>query len=532
MRNGPVLSLRTYGLIVVLPVLILIILSVLFLGRDIYTIKDKADNFQEEIVPKVATVKDTITFLNTINHKVYLMGFASILVANDSYEEIKMLLKNIEHKESNKKLVSDLRDIKIELDSFIVQRNELTFAYSKLSNQWLMMLDDLLDIYRITNINLVGSKDSFIHIDLSNRFGFNLNNIKERLNSLQEPIDEICDKVLSDYSSGVLYKRCSSLRLKVMPIETSLTIMEDKFKIFDEHYSNILKMVDNAAQSYYSLEEMTLKYRLTNLNQEINKVSTLLSMTYSIFLVLLAIEHVVLFIIFVKPLRAMSFVIEYFKVHLKMPKELPRTNLKEAEDIFEMLYPILYRYNSVNAQNEYLSEKFDELKVITFVDDLTKVHNRRSLNKFLDDSRDIVLKNVAVLMVDIDFFKLVNDTAGHLRGDQVLFEIAKYLRENVCKEDHVYRYGGEEFCIILPDISKENALSVAQRLCSGVENLKIPHPAYSTRYITVSIGVSTVIDEKDSVSHITCNELISQADAALYDAKNTGRNKACQYKEA
>ena len=158
-------------------------------------------------------------------------------------------------------------------------------------------------------------------------------------------------------------------------------------------------------------------------------------------------------------------------------------------------------------------------------DPLTGLYNRRHFFKMTEIEISKLNRNkrpASCIMMDIDFFKKVNDTYGHIAGDKVLIEVGKKIREGVRDYDIVARFGGEEFIVFLPETQLKEAFSVAERIRSNImeypieinEEVKVP--------ITVSAGVSTS-QNKDIILH----ELIKEADKALYLAKNSGRNRVC-----
>ena len=127
----------------------------------------------------------------------------------------------------------------------------------------------------------------------------------------------------------------------------------------------------------------------------------------------------------------------------------------------------------------------------------------------------------AVLLLDIDFFKRVNDNFGHLTGDAVLQAVASGLQSQVRSLDVVGRVGGEEFLIVLPNTTLVDALTLADRIRQFVENMPIDF-ANMVHHVTLSIGVSLLCYEDADVSQV-CD----RADRALYEAKTSGRNQVC-----
>ncbi|MCT7544975.1 diguanylate cyclase [Aliarcobacter cryaerophilus] len=172
-----------------------------------------------------------------------------------------------------------------------------------------------------------------------------------------------------------------------------------------------------------------------------------------------------------------------------------------------------------------LKIKNDMLEKLSMYDGLTNIRNRRFFDEtfekiFNEIKRD--KKSLAVLMIDIDFFKPYNDNYGHGQGDETLRKVAKALEKTIKRaSDFVARYGGEEFVILLKDINKNGVEAVANNLLNAVRELKITHEfSKIENYVTISIGASFY----NSNSDITKLELLLKADETLYNVKNSGRN--------
>ncbi|MDK2351435.1 MULTISPECIES: sensor domain-containing diguanylate cyclase [Pseudomonas aeruginosa group] len=164
-----------------------------------------------------------------------------------------------------------------------------------------------------------------------------------------------------------------------------------------------------------------------------------------------------------------------------------------------------------------------ELRLLASTDTLTGLHNRHS---FLHQA-ELMLKAAerfhhpcVALMLDIDHFKSINDGHGHLTGDRALQRVAETLRQGLREVDLLGRLGGEEFAAMLPEISLDQALDVAERLRAGVEALRVSNPDGEPLRMTVSIGVALRKDVGDDLE-----SLLVRADSALYQAKSGGRNR-------
>lgn len=177
-------------------------------------------------------------------------------------------------------------------------------------------------------------------------------------------------------------------------------------------------------------------------------------------------------------------------------------------------------------QHQTLQEANQQLKYLSSRDGLTGLINRRYFDErfCLEHSRHLRTgAELSVLMVDIDFFKSINDTYGHAQGDIYLQKIAAVINAAMSRSsDLVARYGGEEFVCLLPDTDLLGALKVAERIREAVFAQHLDNTEVKPQPITVSIGVATLHNSQGSA-----HELLEQADMQLYRAKNEGRNRVC-----
>lgn len=183
-------------------------------------------------------------------------------------------------------------------------------------------------------------------------------------------------------------------------------------------------------------------------------------------------------------------------------------------------------YRALRESQKKLAETNLELLHLVNMDGLTGLANRRHFDEslFIEWKRAARNKSpLAVLMLDIDYFKAYNDTYGHLKGDEVLRQVADIIRTSVMRPaDQASRYGGEEFVVILPETEVEGAQKLAEEIRTRVEALAIPHGASDTApSLTLSIGVAGVMPSETQEPFW----LVNCADAALYQAKKSGRNR-------
>ncbi|PYV45368.1 MAG: sensor domain-containing diguanylate cyclase [Acidobacteria bacterium] len=176
-------------------------------------------------------------------------------------------------------------------------------------------------------------------------------------------------------------------------------------------------------------------------------------------------------------------------------------------------------YAAIAIENAMYVKRIQEL---TITDDCTNLYNSRYFNYMIDSELSRSKRynyNFALIFFDLDRFKLVNDTHGHLCGSRLLREIGDLIKQHLRDIDTAYRYGGDEFIILLPQTSKENALLVAKRLCSLLNQTYVTLEENVTVKITASFGVAAF--PVDATSKV---ELVRLADQAMYRVKNRTRN--------
>lgn len=177
---------------------------------------------------------------------------------------------------------------------------------------------------------------------------------------------------------------------------------------------------------------------------------------------------------------------------------------------------------TVTAELAWETEKAQQ---IANIDGLTGLANRRYLDQVLEQEIKRAARErqpLTIIMVDIDYFKIYNDHFGHLAGDDALRKVARLLQNSVNRAaDLVSRYGGEEFCIVLPNTNARGATEIAQELRRTVKDARIPHAdGLDFPWLTISLGLSCQIPDTDA----SVENLIQLADKALYQAKAAGRN--------
>lgn len=184
-------------------------------------------------------------------------------------------------------------------------------------------------------------------------------------------------------------------------------------------------------------------------------------------------------------------------------------------------------YRALDESQKKLIEMNQALQRLSHVDGLTGLSNRRYLDEYLVTEWKRAARELgdfAVLMIDVDNFKSYNDNYGHLAGDEVLKQVAGAVRKCLRRPaDLAARFGGEEFVVVLPGTSLSGAQHMGERICRGVESLKVDHGVLGEgRVVTVSVGGASTLPVRGGIA----TDLLAIADEALYQAKDTGKNRA------
>jgi GGDEF domain-containing protein len=197
--------------------------------------------------------------------------------------------------------------------------------------------------------------------------------------------------------------------------------------------------------------------------------------------------------------------------------DLMKKNISSIKHYLEAAKPVI--------ESQILMEK---LRDTSLRDGMTGLYNRRFLEEVIDKIMSQANRNndtFAVMMIDVDFFKMVNDTYGHDVGDKVIVALAKILNSSIRDSDLAIRYGGEEFVVMLHNANDEGVMSIAKKIHSEFAKLSFDVGNTQPLQKTLSIGIAKFPTDGDTIW-----KCIKYADTALYEAKNTGRNKIVEFK--
>lgn len=199
-----------------------------------------------------------------------------------------------------------------------------------------------------------------------------------------------------------------------------------------------------------------------------------------------------------------------------------QVRIRAGERILELEKELTHK----NRELQCLNLKLEKL---IRIDPLLDIGNRRSFYETIEKTHNRAFRysqGYGVVMCDVDHFKTYNDTYGHIAGDQALKSVADALKLSLRTSDDIFRYGGEEIVIVLPEQDIDKTLLVAERLRKDVEALSIEHKGSDKGILTISCGISA-FDREHKVDKWEI--ILDRADKALYSAKAAGRNKVCVF---
>lgn len=268
---------------------------------------------------------------------------------------------------------------------------------------------------------------------------------------------------------------------------------------------------------------------------EIKQINKLTDPALPIFLLLIGIFAVVSgilihgFFSIIKPLMVINDDMKRFLTTGVMPNT-PMSRIVEINDSIAWFSIFCKLLKQNREERRRIETKYTELVTESTIDPLTGVENRKALRAYINEHGKPA-SHTRALMIDLDHFKQINDTRGHLFGDKILEQLGRQLKDGISENDRIFRFGGEEFCVIMPNTTEDKSRKVASRLLRMARQISrqdaTVHPANAKiQPLTISIGLSSLTTFDGQT---TFTELIHEADTALYAAKETGRDRFCTF---
>ncbi len=518
------IKVQSFLLGIFIGILVVVTCMFLFFFNEFRHVSKASDQMSAELVPSILESQKTFINLDTLRYLIAdIREAAEFATARNSFYNAQQILVDVEQ----------CVKMKNSSDSAELQRQLQMFWYKRLKLEGLRQraLDLLTDM---VSIGTPVSKTEKTSYDAQK----NILDWVQRMASGFSSADLITDRSISDVrlSASTMLGQCRLYNANYEKDNPCLAYEEDFRKlvitlsdfqenlvefniIYDYFRSQLNAMVLGASSKETDAVLFSLNYiKRVSDNSEV--------MVFCCFIVMLTLMYFTFLLIkryIGIPLSVIERMIRISHSKSHRPRNFPSSSIREIDNIFRML-PKVYddlHMSRVEAKNS--NTNYMRLLDVSMKDELTGVLNRRALEYFMSRN-SIVPAGLCVMMVDIDHFKSFNDERGHQYGDYILKLIAATLMNSLSEKsnDRVFRFGGEEFVIIVQDIESRMRKPIAERLLERVRALHVPNRVNDTGLLTISIGCS-VVAGSEAASSIPA--LISQADVALYEAKRLGRNR-------
>lgn len=342
--------------------------------------------------------------------------------------------------------------------------------------------------------------------------------------------EALFEKVCINPSNLSILPLCDRIGGNLRSLRKSLGSLNQIATNYQDKIAQLKDQSLDLRTEFSSAETNKLLAEIKMLNEIANPATLVLILLLSIFVVIFTI-YVVAFVLMVKPMMTFSKGMNRFLRTMDIPDN-PNCRILEINNGIEWIRKFCKLTKKNRAEKKSLQSKYSELVLESEIDPLTSVGNRKALRDFFKQNQTAGM-NTALIMIDIDHFKDINDTRGHIFGDRILEVLAHRLRDYLVPGAKIYRYGGEEFCIIMTDATESKLKAQAEQLLIKVRHISREdaslHPEpLADQPLTISLGLSSITGGDDVKTFST---LLHEADTALYKAKYSGRNQFCIYLE-
>lgn len=521
-KKHGILRLRSFLVLLFVPIILLMAIAVGLLIEVNISISNHSTNLTRESVQKILYAQRSFVNLESLRNSLRTLAtMPGLSDARSAYIDAFALLsesaidRHESMKEPTKDLLKKIRNVWLERQKIETDRDDVYLEWKAFHGFGLM------------TYMLATGAGEFPDVMRGN----------ERLDLVEakhEVLEELAGRIYRELSApcgqrplkGELVNACTRFAESYDRLCRQLA----KLKTASDTYRSRLNEMDESttqlAKSFIVIETEDILHDVNIINKLAERLLPVVG-TFMLATLLICAVLFLGFLVLLRPLNAISGAIQRFQATLKVPELSVHSPIVEINQISSWLKVLFERFVTEQAKSKKLFSSYRTLLWTSSHDALTGLANRQALRDFISTT-PVTPASLGLLMVDIDHFKEINDTKGHPFGDKVLSEVAKALKSAVAESDEVFRYGGEEFCVICPDVTQKNLARIADRLLMVVRSISRETAERVTEGeadmpVTVSIGCAAVSAKAGSRS---IREMISEADRALYRAKQHGRNRA------
>ncbi len=524
-RKAHLLKVQTFVLLVFSPMLVVIVGVLFFFYNEFRSMAISSEQLTYDVVPQIFNAQKVFINIDWLRyHLQTIHTTVSKIPARTAFVSAQSILTEIADNENN----AD------DSGTSVLMRQLQTFWYSRIAlesrqNDLINSLNSIT-YYGILIDDAVGEKSGpfikewmrALSLDQIKLDGYNTDGVERIKTAARRRLSE-CSSVKANTKAS---HECSLYYLEYNELIKRLDDYDQALNRFNVLYDTIREHINELVVKSSTVETRTINSHLMSIVEAARNSAPLVFISLTSLFVLMGASIFLIYRYVSYPLNQISRVITIFRSRKHRPRHFPTSSIREIHAISGVLPKLFDDVYKTEVEARDTSRNYLNLLDVSNKDELTGVGNRRALDAFITGMRQRTSVDVGmcVMMVDIDHFKDFNDRRGHQYGDYFLKTIASTLAKSLSDRegDVVYRYGGEEFVIVVNNIQPEQRASIGQRLCDEVRKLGIKNPANDTGLLTISVGASPVtgIDKVYSVEN-----LIDEADKAMYEAKRGGRNR-------
>ena len=514
------LTLRAFGLMLFVPVLLMVAAGGLMFAKISLSLDRQAANLSAATVEKLLSEQRAAVNIGNLRYSIHTLAVTeNPNTAREAYIDAWAVLSEslLDRRPGIRDRVNDLqqriianRPIRIRLDETV----------SRLYDDWHALFSKLHMIANHTGYVFSDAElEHFGRFDLFNAAGSEMH---ERIEDIKRHWGQACRLAVDSHTKDLCYDAVQSIH--------SLTLNNAEFSRISADFREDVKGMQQ------SLAELTGSYIQIENSQLLTEVEGLTDLAHQYRpLVVLPVVTVLIMLIFIicavrtiiVPIRKTVHDVNRFEAEGVMPPPARPSLITEINALIAWLTDFCLLSRAEKEKAMLIERKYSKLEARASTDSLTGVANRRAFEDMKARFPELTA-GTGMLMIDIDDFKAINDSMGHPFGDRILAALGPVLRRSVSPRDTVYRYGGEEFCVVLANCGYESLFTVGEHIVEAVRSISREtaevSPGNSAAVpLTVSVGMTLVGPDEPPQSF---DALIEAADGALYAAKRTGKNRA------
>ncbi len=526
--------LKSFLFPVTLPLLLIVLGSIVLSFSMRWDVRDYAARLKQDMLSSLLTTQRTFSDLQSLG-----WAFHELIYTTDptharlSYVKAWSILSDstLEQFESTKpitaRLLEQLREIWNLREQYDSTRAQANVLWDQIYTSWFDAITDKAQGEKIpVEIFSQTSRVTMRHLEPT---AVHLKNLLD----LEVSFARFCvsDRMNVVNETRLFAVQCKNLGNIADQLKAKIIEIENIRNRYLMHIQKLEADSDILNREFAILETKDLLQGINQINKIYEKMLPAF-LSFVLIAAILALGVVIGVYLLARPLSHLTTQMHHFLASNELPKIKAHSLVSEINDVILWLtrFCVMIRQN----RNDYdrLTMQYDELFNDAYKDPLTGFANRKALEEFVAKFSSLP-EGSTLLMIDLDYFKKINDTKGHLFGDKILKVFSHQLRSNLARGDVIYRYGGEEFCIYLTNVTQESAYNIARRLshcvrCISTKDATIVASGEAEQPLTVSIGIAGVTQKSNKKDFLT---LLRESDDALYQAKRAGRNRICVYAE-